>query len=64
MSHKRCISACVWGEDLGERTCMQWHMVVIQLPCVHVAMLCTPSATVLSVPSVCVCVCGGRCALC
>ena len=37
---------------------MQWHVVVIQLPCVHVAMLCMLSATVC----VCTqCVCVERC---
>ena len=38
----------------GENVAMQRCVVVMQLPCLHVALLCKPRAH-----GACVCVCGG-----
>ena len=42
---------CVLEDDWG--VCMQWHVIVIQLPWVYVVLLCMPSTMA--------CVYEGRC---
>ena len=46
------------GERAWERERVQWHVVVRQLTCVHVALLCMPSTTVC-ICTQCACVWGG-----
>ena len=61
---RACVRACVCvcEEDLGERICMQWHVLAIQLSWVHIVLLCMPMSSYgLCVSVLGVCVEGGVC---